>query len=97
RQADGRQGLPASRLAGTLHCERDRTPGADRCRRRAFRARRQGAARRMKALLALAGLALLLGAGRAAAEVPVYQEVPFFESQIKKGELPPITARLPDD
>ena len=64
RQADGRQGLPAGRLAGALHRERDRAPGADRCRRRAFRARRQGAARgmrgagrRMKRVLAFAGLA----------------------------------------
>ena len=29
--------------------------------------------------------------------MPVYQEVPFFESQIKNGKLPPIAERLPDD
>ena len=40
RRADGRQGLPAGRLAGALHRERDRAPRAGRCRRRAFRARR---------------------------------------------------------
>ena len=94
RQADGRQGLPAGRLAGALHRERDRASRAGRCRRRAFRARRPGAGRGMRrsSLTVRSGLFLLLGAVSAAAEVPVYQEVPFFESQVKDGELPAIAA-----
>ena len=55
----------------------------------------RGAGRRMKRVLAFVGLLLLMGAVSAAAEVPVYQEVPFFESQVKEGKLPPIAERLP--
>jgi len=51
----------------------------------------------MKRLLAFAGLALLLAARPGAAEVPVYQEVPYFESQVKDGKLPAIAERLPKD
>ncbi|HEY8016930.1 MAG TPA: ABC transporter substrate-binding protein [Dongiaceae bacterium] len=49
----------------------------------------------MRQALTFVGLFLLLGAVSAAAEVPVYQEVPFFESQVKDGSLPAIAQRLP--
>jgi peptide/nickel transport system substrate-binding protein len=57
----------------------------------------RSAARGPRRLLALAALVLLLGGGLAAAEVPVYQEPPFFGAQVKKGELPPVAERLPAD
>src|SRR5215475_3331288 len=51
----------------------------------------------MRRAFALASLVLLIGGGVARAEVPVYQEEPFLESQVKKGKLPPIAERLPAD
>jgi hypothetical protein len=51
----------------------------------------------MKRLLPLLGLILMLGVESAAAPVPVYQEVPFFDQQVKNGKLPPVAQRLPED
>ena len=42
-------------------------------------------------------LLALLAAGNAVAAVPVYQEVPAFAEQVKKGKLPPINERLPEN
>jgi peptide/nickel transport system substrate-binding protein len=47
------------------------------------------------ALLSL-GIAILLGAGPAAAQTQTYQEVPFFADKVQKGDLPPIEKRLPE-
>ena len=51
----------------------------------------------MRRAFALAVLLLALGAGLAQAALPVYQEPPFFEKQVKKGELQPVAERLPAD
>jgi peptide/nickel transport system substrate-binding protein len=49
----------------------------------------------MRRVFALAVLLLALGAGLAQAALPVYQEPPLLEKQVKKGKLPPIVQRLP--
>jgi peptide/nickel transport system substrate-binding protein len=51
----------------------------------------------MKRLLPLLGLILMLSAESAPAAVPVYQEVPFFDKEVRNGKLPPIAQRLPED
>jgi len=48
----------------------------------------------MKPILAL--VALLLAAGSALA-APAYQEPPFFADAVKKGDLPPVGERLPEN
>ena len=51
----------------------------------------------MRRVFALAILLLALGTGLAQAALPVYQEPPLLEKQVKKGKLPPVAQRLPAD
>ena len=48
----------------------------------------------MKSILALVALLLATGSAFAA---PAYQEPPFFADAVKKGDLPPIGERLPEN